>query len=122
MEKKRSIGITLFSISFFIVALYLFYLHVKYWELTHTKLVPYTTIIVHIFLGVGAFQLKPWFHKLLYVYTVIAIGGYMLLLYYTFFVYLSAALDIDLKGLLNILLYPIALYYFTRPKVKEQFR
>ena len=130
MEKKRSIGVTLFSIYFIIIgmgSLVLIYLKPN-WTASHQYYYVVYNIILLV-LAVYVFQLKEWARKwIIYLQILdVVIVSIFLIQQGT----LPANLPITPALRIFVLVSPfvalmvapaVSIYFLTRPKVKEQFK
>jgi len=130
MAKKRSVGVTVFGILLILCPLFYYLQGVIIFLI---KSIPLTSLPSHIIrayrsnpfvpllqlafiiCGIGVLQLKEWARNL--IVSILAIG---LLFSILFFVVLASSPLI--KKLSNIIFDGLFLWFFTRPKVKEQFK
>lgn len=137
MEKKRSVGVTIFAI-------------LEFWYLIGFLLLPQSTskildipiinivscILRAIFAicapicGIGLWFLKEWGRKLVMIkYTILVFYSILYLVIGVF--YVDSHSDISFINILThgwhimlfgLLIIAIPIYFFTRPRVKEQFK
>jgi hypothetical protein len=119
---KKSIGITVFGVLFLLLALRGIHSTIRYWSLIGRQVSTYIPILANIALSIGALRRTRWFPKLLYVYTVIVFFGLVYFAYYVWSYSPNSLTKLLIMGIVNILPYPIATYYFTRRNVKEMFK
>ena len=131
MEKKRSKGVTILSSLLILICLYVFVMtavrfRMMVYYLTEVYALPLRVItLVTYLLYIGAFisgiltlQLKEVGRKLIIALSILYIAHYFIGLY--FYTEMSpVGLPRIVLDNLSALLY---IYFFTRPKVKEQFR
>jgi len=136
MEKKRSKGVTVFGIllicspliiSLVAVILLLtftsiplkFFLKatIKTWMSNYSILI----FLAKIFLGVGVLKLKEWARKLVIVFAGVGLFGLLINCYIKSDIIFTDNLTLVIM-LLSFIEVSLFLYFFTRPKVKEQFK
>jgi len=144
MEKKRSIGVTLFSIGFMmigaIILIYFFSLAYQFLDKTIknyslSRLISICFLLIcyyfipslfHFMIAIGLFKLKPWVRVILFPFLPLSFIyiAYMLLLYlYTKSPSLPFGKNFYWVAIAIYLIFIVASFiFFTRPKVKEQFK
>lgn len=129
MEKKRSIGVTLFGILFIIGGLHgtIRGLNMKDWFTFYSLI----SSIFLLILGVNILRLKEWARKGIIYYLVITtlLGIFLLPAIFKRQIKLTdiplAQSDISFIAIFSVAMWTIVaiieIFFFTRPKVKEQF-
>jgi len=128
MEKKRPRGVVIFAILFMLVPLNVvieFIGEVPFYgfrELVPTYFGPFISSVFFIVLSIGIFKLKEWARA-------ICVWGSILFFIWGWTCFLVGWNPLGVMGLgeLVYIIYPTivgipTLFYFTRPKVKEQFK
>ena len=128
MENKRSLGVTLFGIYFIFSALFGFigsYLTIKiyHWIAYYNFII----FIVLLFLAINILQLKEWSRKGIIIYQIFTLlaGVFVIipasseLLSHT---RMAKSGPFNYQSVIVIVGTLIIIYFFTRPKVKEQFK
>lgn len=122
MGKKRSKGVTIF------VCLFLFWgvlgligSSVAIWKISSPKTALYMVFVIamsmlHLFIGFHLLKLKEWARKGAIYISIIDMIGVLVVL-------LSRGVgNVRLRVWEGLIISAIAIYFFTRPKVKEQFK
>jgi hypothetical protein len=123
MEKKRSVGVTVISVIEVLLGL-------KWGWSSFTAFLSQTSIsFIHILLliisalpivlGILTFQLKPIGRKLNLIFSPL-IAFLLFLSFVSLFIF--NPLWEFLSGIYTLLITTFLIYFFTRPKVKEQFK
>lgn len=128
MEKKRPLGVIIFAILFILVPLSVVIEFIKevpsygFRELVPTYFGPFILSVFLIVLSIGIFKLKEWARA-------ICVWGSILFFIWGWSCFLVGWNPLKVMGLgeLFYIIYPTiigipTLFYFTRPKVKEQFK
>jgi hypothetical protein len=130
MEKKRSVGVTVFGILFIVQSIIILilavieYLVTASYGATAFPVARLIYIILLLLVGLGLLGLKSWAEKLI---LFIIVPLFVIALPYFQFIKLKG-LDTPKINLarfieaIRILYGMLLLYFFTRPKVKEQFK
>jgi len=126
MEKRRPIGVTIFTLlvlAFGVITTYFAIIGMRLFpsglfkNLSALKLVwillPFG--ILYIASGIGISFLKQWGRK-----TLLITSPFILIIY--IFLIIVKGIDIRFMTILYVLMPILFLYYFTRLKVKEQFK
>jgi hypothetical protein len=129
MEKKRLVGVTVFGIVSLLVSTYLlFFMPIPLYGVPRfiRPLLNFSICIGYIIIVINLLRLKDWARKLYLFFQILCLISASVLLY-VFLVLSWGSLDIKslLVSIVFLLLYGYligSMYYFTRPKVKEQFR
>ena len=134
MEKKRSVGLIIFGILALITPILLHFgiLLLFFRAITLFKLNPLGFILNRLYMlswliaGVGILALKIWARKLVIALSLIGILGTVFVMWIIFPLILEEKATIELMGILHCLAvslyYLIFTFYFTRNKVKDQFK
>lgn len=132
MEKKRSIGVTMFGwilILYSIVGLIKRALFLVNWDFHKGFPLEVTSdwiLVLFLIAGVGLVKLKNWGRRLVILAALIKLFFYLKSLYLAFTPAYKNATGITISFWISIaifgIIYLLIIYYFTRPKVKEQFK
>ncbi len=134
MERKRSIGVTIFGwiLIFFPVTLYIiplvhilikgnpleiFFYYV--WMVFAGSPLYFLTNLGYIIFGIGVLQLKKWAG--IYVIYFILFGFLYIMIYPRLHPYSTYSYHVLAKAYF-IIIHSLFIWFFTRPKVNEQFK
>ena len=126
MEKKKSIGVmilTLLILIFGLITTYFAIIGIRLFPSGLFKNLPALKLvwillpfgILYIASGIGILFLKEWGRKMLLMTSPFIFLIYLLLL-------IIGGIDMRIMTILYVLMPILFLYFFTRPKVKEQFK
>ncbi len=132
MEKKRSKGVTIFAILFLIWAVWELIYFISYQNKTPFISSMFSIeILLSAITGIGALLLLEWTRKIIIIYALASIA--IAILFYDSLLKLFGGrvttTDIEVKTLAShmtviarILWRMFIIYFFARPKIKEQFK
>ena len=122
MEKKRSVGVTIFGYLIIISGILAIAWNWKNFpvfadaRLKNFLIICNTLLVSSLIYGLGILMLKDWARKLALIVNIVVLVAYPSLLYIWKISGPTFAIVVSIG-------FPIAiLYFFTRPKVKEQFK
>lgn len=118
MEKQRSVGVTLFANLNLVVGIIGLFLTL----IGRGKFIMFGSPLL-IVTGIGLLNLKEWARKLEILITIL---GYFFRWIVVFVVsknlLISFKYMFQFKQIISLLAVIVTIYFFTRPKVKEQFK
>ena len=118
MEKKRSLGIILFGIFYLLYSIFCF---IAYFNIEEQPPVLVVVGFVCLVISLGIFRKDLTIYYFLLGYALIRIG-FWVVTSFTYVIEFSFPLKEFLIDLFWVLFFGFNVFYFTRPKVKEQFK